>query len=136
MRFKFVKDLTSDVVFEAYGKSLKELFENAALALFTVICKIEKVKAAHKKGIKVLGKDVSDLMFNWLQELIGIVDTDRVFFSRFVVKDLDEKHLRATLYGEEADPSKGRTVVKAVTYHKFKVEKTHKGYKVTVTLDI
>ncbi len=136
MRFKFVRDLTSDILFEAYGKSLKELFENAALALFNVICKTERVKASQQKTIEVLGNDASDLMFNWLQELIGIVDIDGMFFSKFVVNELNEKRLRATVYGEKADPRKGGTVVKAVTYYKFNLEKTKKGYKVTVALDI
>ena len=45
MKYKFVEDLTSDVMYEAYGKDLKELFENAALALLSVICKIDKVKS-------------------------------------------------------------------------------------------
>jgi SHS2 domain-containing protein len=136
MKFKFVKDLTSDVVFEAYGKSLKEVFENAALALFNVICKIERVKTTQQKVIEVSGNDASDLMFNWLQELIGIVDTDGIFLSKFVVNELDEKHLRATVYGERADPRKGGTVVKAVTYYKFRLERGGKGYKVTAALDI
>ena len=43
-KYKFLDDITSDVMFEAYGKDLKELFENAAEALFSVICKIKKVK--------------------------------------------------------------------------------------------
>ena len=36
MKYKFIDSLTSDVMFEAYGKTFKELFENAALALFSI----------------------------------------------------------------------------------------------------
>ena len=44
MKYRFIDKLKSDVMFEAYGKNLKGLFENAALALFSVICDIKKVK--------------------------------------------------------------------------------------------
>jgi len=136
MKFRFISDLTSDVVFEAYGKTLKEVFENSALALFNVICDAKSVKPALKKKVVVSGDDASDLLFNWLQELIGIVDSEGMFLSKFSVKKITEKSMEAEVFGEEATPEKGGTVVKAVTYYKFNLEKTPKGYKATVALDI
>jgi SHS2 domain-containing protein len=136
MKYKFIDDLTSDVVFEAYGKGLNELFENAAFALFSVICQVEKIKPEIEKGIEVEGKDVKDLMFNWLQKLIEVVDIDNLFLSKFKVKDIEKTRMKAVCQGEEANPEKGGTLVKAVTYYKFNLEKTKKGYKVTVSLDI
>ena len=136
MKFKFIDDLTSDVVFEAYGKNLEELFENSAYALFSVISQIDKVNPMVEKDVEVRGDDVKDLMFNWLQELIGLVDLEGLFFSKFSVEEINETHLVAKCSGEEADPSKGGTLVKAVTYYKFNLEKTGKGYKVVVSLDI
>jgi len=136
MRYKFVDDLTSDVLFEAYGKDLKELFINAAFALFSVMCQIEKIKPDLKKDVEVKGEDVKDLMFNWLQKLISLVDTEEMFFSKFEISEIDEKHLKAKCFGEEVTKEKGGTHVKAVTYYKFNFEKTKKGYKVTVSLDI
>ncbi len=134
--YKFVKDLTSDVLFEAYGKTPRELFENAAKALLSVICQIEKVKPAKELAVEVKGKDIKELMFNWLQELISAVDVEGMFFSRFVVEKINDKSLKAKIYGESVATEKGETVVKAVTYYKFNVEKTKEGYKATVSLDI
>ncbi|UCC91522.1 MAG: archease [Candidatus Aenigmatarchaeota archaeon] len=136
MKYKFIDDLTSDVVFEAYGKGLNELFENAAFALFSVICQVGKIKPEFEKEIEVEGKDVKDLMFNWLQKLIEVVDIDNLFLSKFKVKEIGDTQMKAACYGERADPKKGGTLVKAVTYYKFDLEKTKKGYKVTVSLDI
>lgn len=136
MKYRFIDDLTSDVVFEAYGKGLDELFENAAYALFSVICQIEKIEPKIEKEIKVSGEDTKDLMFNWLQKLIEVVDIDNLFLSKFEVKEIGNMHLKVVCHGEEADPKKGGTLVKAVTYYKFNLEKTEKGYKVTVSLDI
>ncbi len=136
MKFRFIKDLTSDVVFEAYGKGRKELFENAALALASVICQVDRVRPLMRKDVEVRGEDLKDLMFNWLQELIGMVDVEGAFFSKFEIVEISDMHLKANVYGEDADPRKGETVVKAVTYYKFSVEKTKSGYKATVAVDI
>ncbi len=136
MRYRFIDDLTSDVMFEAYGKGMKEVFENAASALFSVICQIEKIGQSEKKIIKVKADSPGDLMFNWLQELIGLVDVEIMFFSKFRVMEIDEKRLKAEIYGEEADPSRGGTVVKGVTKYKYLFEKTQNGYKVRASLDI
>lgn len=136
MRYRFIDDLTSDVVFEAHGKDMKELFENAAFAMFSVISQIEKIHPMIEKTFEVRGENPKDLMFNWLQELIGAVDLQGIFFSEFKVKEINRKRLKAVCRGEEADPKKGGTLVKAVTYYKFNIEKTKKGYKVTVALDI
>ena len=137
-KFKFLNDLTSDVMFEAYGQDLKEVFENAAEALFNVICQIDKIEPKQEIEITVNGRNSEDLMFNWLQELILIVDTENMFFSKFEIKEIKEDgtYLKAVCYGEPASPEKGGTLVKAVTYYKFKLEKTKGGYKVRVALDI
>jgi SHS2 domain-containing protein len=135
--YRFIDDLTSDVMFEARGRTLNEVFSNAATALFDVIAQVEKVR--HKRSVKVTvnGESLGDLMFNWLQELITLVDTENMFFSRFDVR-VDEKKnsLDATCYGEAARPEASGTLVKAVTYYKYRFGKTDSGYRVTVSLDI
>ena len=57
MKYKILEDLTSDVMFEAYGKDLKEVFSNAAQALLSIICKIKEVEST-KKDIKKAQKAV------------------------------------------------------------------------------
>ncbi len=135
-KYKFLDNITSDVMFEAYGKTEKELFENAAEALFSVICKIKKVKPKEAEEFEIKAEDLENLMLNWLQALIAIVDTEQKFFSKFEIEEIDETHLKAKLYGEPITPQLGETVVKAVTMYKYKLEKTEKGYKATVSLDI
>jgi len=135
-KYKFINDLTSDVLYEAYGKDLKEVFENAALALFSVICQLGKVKPKEAEEFRIEGENEEELMFNWLQGLIAIVDTEHKFFSKVEVEKIDKSYVIAKLYGEPATPEKGETVVKAVTNYKYSFKKTEKGYKVIVSLDI
>jgi SHS2 domain-containing protein len=118
------------------GSDLKELFANAAEAMFTIICKLDKVAPKTEKKIEVTADSAEDLMINWLQALIAAVDIDEMFFSKFKITDIDENHLTAFAYGEPITPEKGETLVKAVTYHQFKFEKTDKGYMCRVSFDI
>jgi SHS2 domain-containing protein len=134
--YRFIDDLTSDVMFEASGKDLREVFSNAAEAMFSVICDIKKVKAGKTIDVEVSGKDGGDLMIKWLQELISLVDTEDMFFSRFEIAEIDENHLKARAHGEEIRPELGDAVVKAVTYYKFSFEKTKNGFLTRVSLDI
>ncbi len=136
MKYKIIDKVTSDVMFEAYGKSLKELFENAAEALFSIICEIKVVKPKKSKKISIQSSNLQNLMFAWLQELIAMVDIEEMFFSKFKIESINEKSLKATIYGESTSPEKGNTVVKSVTNYNYKLEKTSKGYQVTVVLDI
>jgi len=136
MKYKFLDQIKSDVMFEAYGKTKKELFENAAEALFGVICKIKQVKPKETEEFQIKANNLEDLMLNWLQALIAIVDTEEKFFSKFEIEEITETKLKAKLKGEPIKPELGETVVKAVTMYNFKLEKTKQGYKTTVSLDI
>ncbi|MDD4878154.1 MAG: archease [Candidatus Nanoarchaeia archaeon] len=136
MKYRIVDDLTSDVMFEAYGKGLKEVFANSALAMFSVICNVSKVKAKKSVVVNVNADNASDLLYKWLSMLVALVDTKGMFFSKFEILEIDETHLKAKVYGEPISPEKGETVVKAVLYYGFKLEKTKKGYAARVGCDI
>ncbi len=136
MKYKFIEDLTSDVMFEAYGKDLKEVFENAAEAMFSVICQLDKVKPLESCHVEAKAESAGKLLIAWLQELISIVDTEAMFFSKFEIQEIKDTMLKAEIKGEPIKPELGETVVKAVTYYKYRFEKTDKGYRVRVSLDI
>jgi SHS2 domain-containing protein len=135
-KYRFIEDLTSDVMFEAFGKDLKELFRNAAEALLSVICDIRRVKPEKSLLVEVKGRDAKDLLLNWLQELISRVDTDEMFFSGFEILEMDGRRLKARVRGESVSPGKSGTLVKGVTYYNFSLEKTKKGWRARVACDI
>jgi SHS2 domain-containing protein len=135
-KYRFIDDLTSDVMFEAYGKTLKSVFENAAEALLSVICQIKKVKPKVLREVEMEAESVKELMFDWLQELIARVDVEDMFFSKFQVTEVSDTKLRAKIWGEEAKPEKGETVVKALTYYGYEFEKEKARYRVKVAMDI
>jgi SHS2 domain-containing protein len=137
MPYKIVKGPTSDVKFEATGANLNELFASAAEAVCSVLSDIKKVKAVRSVHAEVKAKDEQDLLFDWLSQVIALVDIEGMFFSRFEVDVAkDGRSLKAKCFGDDAKPENSLTVVKSVTYHDFSLKKAAKGYKATVVLDI
>jgi SHS2 domain-containing protein len=136
MKYEYLNDLTSDIVFKAYGKDIKELFVNSAEALFSIICKIDKVKAKKQITIGLDAGDYKSLLFSWLQSLIAAVDTEEMFFSRFKIKKISDKGILAECWGEDISPEKGTTLVKAVTNYKFELEEKEGTFFAVVSLDI
>ena len=140
-KFKFLDIATADIAFEAYGKSLNELFENSALATFEVMSDTKKIKQKIKRTFSVGGNSVENLLFDFLSELIYLKDADKVVFSKFMVKVNGKGNswkASASAHGDNIKSAKQnlKLDVKAVTLHMFKIEKTKNGYKAFVLLDI
>jgi len=135
MGFKFLKH-TADVKFQADGKTLNEAFENAALAMFNAMHK-EKVKAVKEKKIKVEGKDLENLLYNFLEELLFLLDTENLFLSKVKVK-IDEKNLEleGVVVGDDAVNYSIGLDVKAVTYNEMFVRKEKNKYVCQVVVDV
>ncbi len=100
-KFKFFEFATADVCFEAYGKTLNELFENAALALFEIIINIKQIKHKTKKEIRIKANDLKSLMIKWLNELLFYVDSESIAFSKFSVHIEKNFLLEAKAFGEK-----------------------------------
>jgi SHS2 domain-containing protein len=140
MRKYVFLDHTADVLFEAYGKNLDELFTNAALALQEIQVKLSTVKPKQKHMIKVEGEKVDLLLFDFLQELIYIKDVKELLFSKFkvCVKKNTKYVATATCLGEKIDFKKHECKVdaKAITLHQFEVKKEKGHWKARVIVDI
>ncbi|VVB78084.1 Protein archease [uncultured archaeon] len=138
MKFKFLAH-TADVKFQARGESVEECFENAAFALVKIICK-EKVKTVIKKGIKVKGKDLEELLYNFLEEFLFFIDSKNFIPGRFkkikIYKKNEEYNLSAELLGDNLKNYKTHTGVKAITYNEMFVLKDKKSYKCQVVVDV
>ncbi|MFQ5974893.1 MAG: archease [Candidatus Hydrothermarchaeales archaeon] len=136
-KYRFL-DFTSDVMFEAYGRDLKEMFQNAAEALFSLICDIKKVEPRETVNIEVESQGIEELLCDWLSLLLTESEIKEMFFSKFEVDELKTEgfNLKGRVYGESMTPGKGETVVKGVTYYKLMIEERNNTVIGRVTLDI
>lgn len=139
MKYKFL-DHTADIMFEAYGSSLNKLFENSGLATEETMITLSQIKQVIKKEITLENKDIENLLYDFLAELIYLKDAELLLFSKIKVKinKLNSLYkLKSELFGEKLNKTHEQKVdVKAITYHKFKIEKENNKYKSIVILDI
>ena len=128
----------ADVGIVAYGSDAKELFSNAALALFSLITEPESIEEKLQLDLEVSSEDMDSLLVEWLNELIYLFDVERILFNRFDIRSLTRNELDATCYGEGIDSIKHKIKlgVKAATYHMLKLEQNRDGYKAQIILDI
>ena len=134
--FELLDIATADMAFAAYGKDLPELFINAGKAIAKIMYD-GRIDCSISRKIELMEKEDIVLLQRWLAELVYLHDAEKLLFSKFDVKT-DGKKLSATIYGEKYDPKKHKFIIdiKAVTYHKMKIEKTKEGYKCTVVVDV
>jgi SHS2 domain-containing protein len=133
-----ILDHTADIGIIAYGADVKELFSNAALALFSLITEPESVEEKLHLDLEVSSEDRDSLLVEWLNELIYFFDANHILFNRFDIESLTHNELKATCHGEGFDPLKHKIKrgVKAATYHMLKLDKNSDGYKAQIILDI
>ncbi len=140
-KYKILEDIaTADIAFESLGNNLNQLFENSALAVFDSSADIKKIKPKIKKEIKLDNKEIDNLLYDFLSEIVFLKDKDSIIFCKSEVKinKEDKYRLKAILHGEKIDTKKHTLLadIKAVTLHLFNVEKTKDGWKARVILDI
>ncbi|AGK60346.1 archease family protein [Archaeoglobus sulfaticallidus PM70-1] len=133
---------TADIAFEAYGYSLEELFENATRAFYDAFAVLESVGIDREQIIEMEDSDIEMLFFRYLNELLYLFDTD--FFAgkevNVSIEDVeDELRLKAKLKGGKISPEIVKTEPKAITLHKFMIEKVKNEkefWKAFVVVDI
>lgn len=140
MKYKFLKH-TADAKFQAFGKTLEEAFSNAAIAMFDIIIKTEKIEKNVIKKITIEAKDKEALLYKWLEELLYLLDTK--FFVLNSVKNMkikkeNEKYvLKAEVTGDIFKEKYERHgAVKAVTYEEMFIKEKKGKVVVQVVLDI
>ena len=132
-KFKFLEH-TADVKFKAFGKSIKEVFENSALALINSQYK-EKINSIIKKKIKVSGKDNESLLYNFLEEILFLIDTKGFLMSKCKVRIKGFK-LEADLIGDDIKNYNISIDAKAITYNEMFVKKEKKRWVAQVVVDV
>jgi len=128
----------ADVGIEAFGHSLKETFEYAALGLTSIIVDPASVDPSEQRFVSLKGTDPENLLVRWLSEIIYLYDGEDFLLSDVNIRRLAHGELEATLSGEKVTEGKHKLKmdVKAITYHQLKVDETPEGVLLRVFLDI
>lgn len=143
MSYEFLEDIAiADIAFRAWGKDLEELFKAAGDAtLNTMIDNLDAIESKETRSFSLENDELDLLLFNFLQELVYYKDSELLLLRAQQV-EIEEKNalyqLSAVTTGEKLDPNRHqqRVDVKAVTLHRFQLEKTNDGWTAMVILDI
>ena len=121
---------TADIKFEAFGKTYEEVFENSGYAFSNLVVDTDKVEKNIVKKINLSSEDIISLLYDFLEELIILLEVEHFVVSVISKVELDRENNRifVKLIGDKTnDENQGkygfRYNVKAVTYNDMKIEK-------------
>jgi len=123
---------TADLLFEAYGKSYEEAFQNSAHAMLSIFGKAEGKERA---SFSVTAHNLEELTVQALADMLAYMDTHEMVFSSIKVTafDASTRRLEFIALGEKKQP---RDTVKAVTYHELMVKEGKEGWAIRILLDV
>jgi SHS2 domain-containing protein len=129
---------TADLGLRVRAATLPELMADAGRGLFAMVIEdLAPVQPVVTREFRISGDDRTYLLFDWLNELLYVCDTERLAFSQFDVQMTDDG-LAAMARGEPLDPTRHHLTheIKAITYHGLRVEQTDDGWLAEVIVDI
>lgn len=129
---------TADLGVEVYGATVKELFVNAAFAVFDMITDLDRVRAIEESDITVEGEGWEDLLVNYLREVLYLFNGDGFLLKECSIMEIDPQHLKGKFSGERFNPLKHtmNKEIKAVTYHQIMVRETLARWEGRIIFDV
>ncbi len=141
MKYEYL-DHTADLKVRAYGKTLEQAFVNVAIGGFDFLTDTNKIEKKIKKEISISANRLESLLYDYLEELLFVLDTDG--FITAEIKDMkiseDKKNKKFSLQclalGDKDEKYEIKGNIKSVTYSEMKIETTKDGCVIEVVLDI
>lgn len=139
MKFKFLPH-TADIKFQAFGRSVEEAFINSFFALKQIMFEDLGIKHVIRKKIKVNGKDLENLLYNFLEEFLYLLDAKQFIPLKINKIKINEKklELNAEVIGDNARNYTISNPVKAITYNEMiaKFDAKKKEWIIQVVVDV
>ncbi len=139
--FEFTDEVTSDLCYRAFGRTLADLFTAAAEGLLALTVENpDAVEPREEVALELEEPDRDLLLLRFLSELVYLRDA-RGLLLRVEEIEVDPgppARLSARLAGERFDPERHRpgSEVKAITAHALEIRETARGYEVRITPDL
>lgn len=143
MPYEFLEEIAiADIAFRAWGADLEEVFKAAGDAVInTMIDNLDAIALAETRTFNLENDALDLLLFNFLQEFVYYKDSELLLLRAQQVQIAEKESvysLTATTQGEHLDRDRHhqRVDVKAITLHRFQLEKTDQGWTALVILDV
>ena len=131
-------DHTADFGLRVKGSDPADLFAKSGLAMFDVLTDISVLKGSKVQTVRVDGDGWSDLMVNWLRELLYLWAGEEKLVSSIEIVSLSETSLTAMVTYDNFLPEKHpiESEIKAVTYHQLQVSPVGDGWEAQIIFDV
>jgi SHS2 domain-containing protein len=129
---------SADIGVRAWGLTAEEVFEQAALALFSLVCDPLDVGELESVDVELEAESMDLLLAAWLNELLYVFEARKLVLSQFDLLELGDHVLRARVSGEPLDTSRHIVCggVKAATATELSLEQRDGGWEGFVLLDL
>lgn len=124
---------TADWELEVWAPDLPGLFEQAARGMYSLMDVRLQPAGRQSRTLELSAADGESLLVSFLDELLYIQDADGLGFDEFQI-DITDWNLRARLEGAPLE-SLGKEI-KAVTYHRLKIQSDERQYMVRIVFDV
>jgi SHS2 domain-containing protein len=134
-RFELLEH-TADVGVRARGATLEEAFEQATLGLAEVLG-ARRPGAGEAVAVEVAAGDTGGLLVDWLNEVLWLHETrGHACIAAVRVERVGDGRASGSVTLSSTDPPADGTFVKAVTYHRLRVDRDAGGWLAEVYLDV
>ncbi|MBM3205675.1 archease, partial [Candidatus Shapirobacteria bacterium] len=127
----------TDLKIRVFGKTLPEVFANAAIAVAKQQLNDTKILRNYDiEEITVESPDLESLLVDWLSEILYRGEVDKKIYTDFKIMEFLEKpyKIKAKIKGA---PFKAKNIdIKAVTYHDLEIKKAGQTWQAIVIFDI
>ena len=135
------EEVKSDFAFEVFSDTISELFRGAGLAMMQAMIDTNKISSEKTWEFELRSDSLDLLMYDFLGELIYLKDVEAAIFNDFDIKmdEVDKCYkLSCDAKGVPIDYENHEmlTDVKAVTMHKFVLEKRGNEWYTHVIVDL
>jgi SHS2 domain-containing protein len=128
-------DHTADIAMRVWGRSLAELFANAAYALAYMLAEdVEAVVPTTNEKIELEAEDTEILLVDWLSELLYLGERDNLVFTRIDRLNVTPNELHADVLG--GPNYEWRHHIKAVTFSELDITQSDSGYETVIVFDV
>ena len=125
MSYEYLEHST-DAFIEVKAKNLEEAFSVAGKSVVETIIDSNNIQEIEEKNIKVRGRNLLNLLYNWLEENVTITITDGFAIRNFsvIIKKNKEYQIISNISGEKLDIKKHnfKVEIKSPTFHLMEIE--------------
>ena len=129
---------TADVGLHATGRTLDELFANAARGLVELLAEDSRIESGETRTVELHAASVEALLRTWLTELLVWFGQNHFLPCEYTFHALTQTSLRASVQGERFNASRHvyGTEVKGVTRHQLQVTHQDDRWEAQVIFDV